>query len=504
MYCATDCSLSLSEKASCSSFQLRSTLNNTIPDHGTMISIFEDHAYHLLFGKPELACFIFGVTTHLILFRQGEWDLSTVRLCCSYLGLFLVTLLGSFYVNVRDDGPTFLSSIIAGANACSLAIAHFLGVFGSMSIYRLFFHRLSSFPGPFWGRLTGFYMSHLTRRRWHRFEETQRLHQKYGDFVRVGPQSLSITHPDATRALYAANTICSKGPFYDMTQPRETIFMTRSKKFHSKHRKDWDRAFSANALRDYEPHVTAYAQKLVDTIGSHVGNPLDVTRWFNFFSFDLMGELAFGESFGRLDAGQENTYMTVFHELMNLIGLLGSVPWLMHLVSKIPTTTGKEFQIYSRGLVEKRRKMPKDRRDIFSYLLDAYEKEPIKTEQLTETLYGDCDTIVVAGSDNTASSLAGVFYFLAKHPDHVEKLRAEFKTLPEGSSRFDARKLKDLPHLNAVINESARLLPAIASGVPRYTPVEGLRIGDKWIPGHVNVQVPSYTMFRGLAPEPKV
>lgn len=117
---------------------------------------------------------------------------------------------------------------------------------------------------------------------------------------------------------------------------------------------------------------------------------------------------------------------------------------------------------------------------------------------MTETLYGDCDTIVVAGSDTTASSLAALFYYLSKFPIHVKKLRAELHALPQGPSRYDTQQLRDLPHLNAVINETLRLLPPIASGVQRYTPAEGLQIGDTWIPGYVNVQVPSYAMFRGM------
>ena len=334
---------------------------------------------------------------------------------------------------------------------------------------------------------------------------------------RKAPQSLSITHPDATHAIYAANTICSKGPFYNMSLPRETIFMTRNKAFHTKHRKDWDRAFSATceafptnlsvasrllvslAIREYETQVTEIVQKLVDTIEAHVGDAFDVTKWFNYFSFDVMGELAFGKSFERLDAGEENSYMQVLHKRMDLLGLLGfSVPWLMQLVAKIPSSPRQKFAVYSRELVEERRNMKTGRRDIFSWLLDAYEKEPVKTKQMIDTLYGDCDLIVVAGSDTTASALLTIFYLLTKHPDQVEKLRAELGSLLEGWSDLGEKALKNLPHLNAVINESMRLFPPSASGVQRFTPPQGLQIGNVWLPGHVNVQVPLYTMCRGM------
>lgn len=211
--------------------------------------------------RPEISSFLLGICAHLTLFRRGEWDRSFMRLCYFYLGLLLLVFLRSLLGPIQDGSLTFPLFVMFGTKALCLAVAHLLGVFGSMTTYRLFFHRLTRFPGPFWGRISGFYMLHMTRRKWQRFAETQKLHQKYGDFVRVGkknpplklrhrltlkgPQSLSITHPEATRAIYAPNTVCTRGPFYEMTLSRETIFMTRSKQFHSKHRKDWDRAFSA-------------------------------------------------------------------------------------------------------------------------------------------------------------------------------------------------------------------------------------------------------------------
>lgn len=151
-----------------------------------MAGTFQHHVYSWMFVRPEIASFIMGIGAHLMLFRRGEWDRSLMCLCYFYVGLLFMIFLRNLSLTMRDDGLTPLSFIMAGIKVSSLAVAHVLGVFGSMSIYRLWFHRLTKFPGSFWARLSGFYMLHLTRRKWHRFEETHKLHQKYGDFVRVG------------------------------------------------------------------------------------------------------------------------------------------------------------------------------------------------------------------------------------------------------------------------------------------------------------------------------
>ena len=50
--------------------------------------------------------------------------------------------------------------------------------------------------------------------------------------------------------------------------------------------------------------------------------------------------------------------------------------------------------------------------------------------------------------------------------------------------------------MEAIINETLRLKPAVPSGQPRVTPPEGLQIDEVWIPGDGNVVVPQYILQR--------
>lgn len=102
--------------------------------------------------------------------------------------------------------------------------------------------------------------------------------------------------------------------------------------------------------------------------------------------------------------------------------------------------------------------------------------------------------IVVAGSDSVAATITHLFFQLSQDPDLVRLLQNEFDALPD----LTHDNLQTVELLDAVIYETLRLHPAVPSGTQRVTPPDGLRIGNKHIPGNVIVQVPSYTVFRGI------
>lgn len=78
------------------------------------------------------------------------------------------------------------------------------------------------------------------------------------------------------------------------------------------------------------------------------------------------------------------------------------------------------------------------------------------------------------------------------HPEQTEKLRQEVT----GVDNEDADALALLPHLNGVINESMRLLPAALTFGTRVTPPEGLYVDGTFIPGNTKIATSRYTVSR--------
>ena len=68
-------------------------------------------------------------------------------------------------------------------------------------------------------------------------------------------------------------------------------------------------------------------------------------------------------------------------------------------------------------------------------------------------------TMLLAGEDTTANSLAWVIYFLAKYPDVQDKLRAEIEAVLGGEPISAFEQVRAIPYLDAVIHESMRLKP---------------------------------------------
>lgn len=190
----------------------------------------------------SLGAFTTGVTAHLFLFRHGnEWDVKSLSLIQTY-GLLAIL---SYVLQRMAVVDRFLEIVMPSNWALKSLGYHVLGIYLSMLFYRAFWHRLSRFPGPTLAKLSNFYVTFLTAKKCHLYDEVEKLHQQYGDYVRLGPTELSIADPRAVKALYSSVAKVSKGPWYTVLEPRVSLQTDRDKKSHTQRRKVWDQGFSS-------------------------------------------------------------------------------------------------------------------------------------------------------------------------------------------------------------------------------------------------------------------
>lgn len=74
-------------------------------------------------------------------------------------------------------------------------------------------------------------------------------------------------------------------------------------------------AFSESALRDQEPIILSYCDLLVQRLFEQIEakEQVDMAAWLNFASFDIIGDLTFGESFHAMENGEYHWWMaTIF------------------------------------------------------------------------------------------------------------------------------------------------------------------------------------------------
>ncbi|RBR25622.1 uncharacterized protein FIESC28_01585 [Fusarium coffeatum] len=432
-----------------------------------------------------------GVLSHVFALRKGEWDLWTMTFI--YAWITYEAVVPSTLIQFRS--MAYLDAIFV---ANTLLSSFMFGMTISILTYRAFFHRLNRFPGPFIARLTNVYGTWLAVKEEHMYLEVQELHKKYGDIVRIGPMELSIATPSAFRILHANNSPIVKGPFYSVANPWVNLLADRNRKRHAIRRKTWDKAFTAKALRDYEPRVVKYTKQLTQQIAKTEGEPMNVSAWINFYTFDIVGDLAFGTSFDYLVKGKRDKFLEDSHGSQALTGAFRQVTWLFAVFKETPFLNNSwlSFQSWLKEKVEIRRNNKPSQPDVFSFILEDYDAIENPTKDDYMRLCGDAHLIAVAGSDTTSAATTCLLHRLALNPETCKKLQDEiddYKTNHEESDHFSMSKLK---YLQACIDESLRLTPVVMSGLQRMTPPEGMQLGDVFIPGDTIFRAPSYTMYR--------
>lgn len=65
-------------------------------------------------------------------------------------------------------------------------------------------------------------------------------------------------------------------------------------------------AFSDRSLREQETSINQAIDEFMDKIGEVGASPssIDIIMWFNLLTFDIIGDLAFGQSFGGVLSGK--------------------------------------------------------------------------------------------------------------------------------------------------------------------------------------------------------
>ena len=268
---------------------------------------------------------ILGILSHNCIFMRGEWHTRAPLVLHCHVGVFV---LGVFVGLTYGSGNILDSLQTSALNMFNYVSA----LLASMIIYRKFFHRLRGFPGPGMAGVTKlWHVYHCANSQNHLLLDS--MYQKYGQFVRTGPEEITIFHPEVLQAINGPGNSCTKAVWYDLLLPDVAVNTTRSKLEHDKRRRIWDHGFTTKALLNYEERMMKYGEVLERGISqlARKDQPINVSAWFYWFTFDVMGEFAFARSFGMLESEKWHVAVVMLRKAMRLLGPLSPVPWLAQI-----------------------------------------------------------------------------------------------------------------------------------------------------------------------------
>ncbi|KZO92130.1 cytochrome P450 [Calocera viscosa TUFC12733] len=360
----------------------------------------------------------------------------------------------------------------------------------SIFIYRAYLHPLANVRGPFLARLSKLWAVAVTvEGRNH--ATIAELHAKYGDFIRIGPNEVSMSNVAAIHAIYGPRStllILLRSPRYKgVPRPAnsESLMSFRDHTQHAQRHKVWDRAFTTSALKDYNPLLTHRVQQLSDRLTSEsLRGAVDVGKWFSACSFDIMGDLAFDGAFELVENGDVGGYWQTLNEAIRIGAIFINLPWMAAKMPFLPLASKKaKLENFAERQVRGRLEKVAHSKDL-SYWL-------VRGDSPSEAVL-----VIIAGSDSTTLVSFFLFFFLAQHPAAVARLRQEFQDTHNKYGELTIENLSDLPYLNACINESLRLYPPVPNGHPRRAPEGGATVAEQFIPEGTTVIIPAYTIQR--------
>lgn len=122
------------------------------------------------------------------------------------------------------------------------------------------------------------------------------LHNKYGTVVRVAPDELSFSSPDAWEEVYgrykAGKRKENMKPGWYASRDSNDILGAELGD-HGRIRKILNFGFTASAMLDQEPAIAGFVDLLFERLRARAGDTsVDVWKWYLYTLFDITGNLA--------------------------------------------------------------------------------------------------------------------------------------------------------------------------------------------------------------------
>ncbi|KAJ5156103.1 cytochrome P450 [Penicillium capsulatum] len=358
-------------------------------------------------------------------------------------------------------------------------------------IYNLFFHPLRNYPGPFWARASLLWRIYRSMDgRFHRHIED--CHKRYGIVFRVSPNELSFCSPGAWTAIYTPShkgvAKILKNEFYDMFGAGfeiQSMGTERDPVLAHQKRALFSSALSAKGLAQQEPVMQKNVNLFVEKLGM-LGNSdrgIDMAKWFIYLGFDILGEMAFGDSFGCIEREASHPWLDLMLGLMHVVTVMDNLrryPILVKLAQCIPSkwTVGFRDQMiqYGKSRTAARLEKQGEHNDFLTNVVEKVRSGEVSQAEMEAHSWN----MAMAGGETSGSAMASIIYFILKNPTVHRKLNDEVRSAYTSFDDINISSTTQLEYLMAVLKEGMRIFPTAPQGTPRISP--GVEVEGHFVP----------------------
>ncbi|OAA45480.1 cytochrome P450 ClCP1 [Metarhizium rileyi] len=280
--------------------------------------------------------------------------------------------------------------------------------------------------------------------------------------------------------------------------PQDILYSGRDE--HAALRRQLSHGFSDRSMRAQEPRIMQFVDLLINRLHQWSNNgetALRMDSWYNFTTFDIIGDLAFGDSFGCLENSGYHEWIKCIFEL-NRLGIYFQVedyyPFMRRIVTRmIPNRTLERRDVHEK--INKAKLLKRIEAGCRDDLIEGILKKKDEWNMSIEQLESNSTLLVIAGSETTATVLSGATYLLASNPHTLKRLTDEVRSTFASEAEITIESAGRLRYMLACLDETLRMYPAVATSLPRITPEEGGMVAGKFIPKGTVVGVHHWAVY---------
>ncbi|KZL80416.1 benzoate 4-monooxygenase cytochrome [Colletotrichum incanum] len=385
--------------------------------------------------------------------------------------------------------------------------------------------RLRHIPGPFFARFTN-----LQRIYWVKTTRAhlllQEQHDRYGEIVRIGPNTVAISNPEVLPVIYTTRTGFPKSDFYPTLQgytPKggklEAIFNTTSDEIHKSLKGPIAPLFTLANIPYLEPRVDEVLECLREKLDEkfvHNSVVINLGRWVQYFAFDVMGTLTFSKRYGFLDTGKDvGRMLETIVDFMRISAPYTQIPWFDKLLRKnrvgdfLQRTFGLQASMgilafVGKAINEKKQELeklgttPEDDKygrgkDFLTRYIEIVEKDSsVPPWAPVAWTFSN----VIAGSDSVGSLMGTTLFHLLAYPQTLDRLYEELRSANLSKPFPKWSEVRNLPYLDACVQEGVRMHPPFNLPFERVVPKGGITILGHFLPENTVIGGSPYVVNR--------